>query len=1083
MKALQTGERFSIKEVISSNILNISVQNYNEILDNVFFSLLYKVNNRDIDYNKDLIVCNSDFTIDFDEISDLNVDKIYLLIHTNEDNLTKYNNSIIYINNFLSYSFDINLEQKAFEVFEIYKYKDIWKICFNPKGYTGGISSLLKNFNIFLEDINLSSIYVKQNINDDLFTEDKEDYLESDLGEDIMSIIGHECKICNFFYNPNDIYCSGCGSILSLIKIEPNISKIILYPNTDILKLKFENYGDEKDISFESRNNLVYYDKSNFILSKNQDINLSCKNLESGQKFSLDIKTNNSKVKSYNIEVQDNPDLEILINNEFLKDIIFIEDNIKYLPITIRSKNKSLFIIEKITLSKFELDKYSTYFNYVNSFDTKIILDDNVVSETKIVLNVKLLNSTQEYKYSLNLSFVRKEGIYFDKDKTPNYPFIGKKSLFKSISKPIELFYKIEDPSINIIGLDDKHELISLEKLNNEIKAKIKLNIDELDTGAYNLPFKIKYVQDSISYQGDYIHDLSIEVKEPKEIDLTIDFGTTNTCVAYGTSLLDMKIVYFPENEDLLEKYVHDSIPTLLYFENFDTEKYISDKFHYKNLFDAYFENTAWGWKKYFGSDLNLIFSDQKNKKIESFTIERLTALYLKKIIEKVKSDTDSIPVKFNFTYPANYESKKKVLIKAMKDLGYSDDKISVDLNESNALAYYFVTQSDKNNYSFLSPEIGKEEIFAIVDFGGGTTDITIAKTKNKSEEIDKKYVIEILDSSGPPELGGDYLDFELAKTLYEYLNPLIEGNIPFAENYKSFITRDSKNRSNLYKESFIKNTKFFLDISRKFKHDYKESNTDIIDNMISSFDLHDDQNKRIEGIKLKSLGIEDIGIKILDVLKKKSRDFISKSVNCLENLVTNLKSLDKIDKDFDLTKINIILCGNLSKLSLIEETFRNNKFENIKKPKSESDGKLGVIKGAFSYYHGNPDIELLGLNTLPVTIGYEFGGKFKTIFGRALSLSDTVPVYKLKTNLKNTKFSIFASLLTSNEIENQNIINNNQIYEISSINIDQKYLNKDIEIFIRITNQFIESNIINFGIKLSDEKNDPQPLDLKLKI
>jgi len=274
--------------------------------------------------------------------------------------------------------------------------------------------------------------------------------------------------------------------------------------------------------------------------------------------------------------------------------------------------------------------------------------------------------------------------------------------------------------------------------------------------------------------------NVGVELRPPEEaFYVAVDFGNTNTCVSfYNFNGNKYETVSLDSNspEDVLE------FPTIIDFDEFsepDTEEtgkgfkygYIIGKTKYavgsegNNL-----DHRIWHFKRKLGTDISAGRLDRKNR-LRKFTSEQLTGFFMKEVITRFEERTGHVIESMVITYPANFfDYQKQSLRRAVQSVRPEIDVIT-EISEPEALALDY----------FRKRELGREqELFAVFDFGGGSTDITVGLIWLQ----DNVRKIKVLLSIGLDQLGGDLLTFELARDIY---NRAYDANKGRSDNIEEF--------------------------------------------------------------------------------------------------------------------------------------------------------------------------------------------------------------------------------------------------------------------------------------------------------
>lgn len=896
-------------------------------------------------------------------------------------------------------------------------------------------------------------------------------------------------------------------------KLEPKINEyissipefgtnLIVYAEVNKVYFSLKNISSNniviksiKSADFEFQED---FQTTTIIPNESKDFTLAIKN--PSKNFGKIVIENNLQLKLYYyLKIEQKPNFELDIPEAIKKDNIFY---IEY--------NKNISEYDKGFLVNLKIDKGSDYIKNLKISPTELFLVGNYIKNQEIskesnfsfiikanhnITEKSNLKLTFDFKYSeiiksdLKIQFIKKSLLERDSTNTVLKEYL----LSKSNNFEYSINYKSEKQNLEIKKVFFKNktcnwiEYLRYIKKNNlyELIFEIKPSLfPQEKEGILIEKFEIHYVNEYgiLSQVEDEIH-IPITKTQNLKGPLVIDFGTTNSCVAWVSNEKNdskIKILEFEENNSTFE----DS-PTLLFFRKFKSsinlnEDILSDKQSYNTIFNLdIFNHSVWGWKKFFGEERKYTkkgYTDTLGY-MEEFDVINLTKIYLKKIIDSFTLKTNLTPVEFAFTYPTNYESKKLVLNQAMEEIGYSNcsEIILNEINEPNALAYYFATNNEK--YNFFQKEnlkLNEPIIYSIFDFGGGTTDITIAKLekievdeKTKiifpdgsiEEEIIKKekVIINILDTGAPPNVGGDYLDFEIGMLIKKELeknNASIEILYP-KDIHELFLSSDPKIRENV--SNILKDAR--LNIKHNYNHNIKNKVNGTNDKYeIAVSKIHYKKSNDLYFEKLSSYSVSRKSLD--DVINnhiKKGFDFLNRMIQNLYNLGV----IPTVRVDY------LFLCGNSSKLSVVEslskEYLRNRvekeiilDFDSVKK---------GVVIGATTYYTSNSDYELNKLSSLSFYLGSNIDGIFDILKSkdgfaqRGLALTENHIIFKTKTRRINNNFEeilySYNGIISNIATDKINIINNTEMSKACIINIPKELNNKEIFVYL-----YLDKNI-----------------------
>ncbi len=367
-------------------------------------------------------------------------------------------------------------------------------------------------------------------------------------------------------------------------------------------------------------------------------------------------------------------------------------------------------------------------------------------------------------------------------------------------------------------------------------------------------------------------YSLFVEVKPPTPLDypIGIDFGTTNSCLAYVEDEETMpRLAELEINEPRAE------VPTVFQFlaTNMKTERLelsnpLEPNEHHlvateneeaimrfgrqpfwqmndlwlnsdANEFWNFMSSICWNFKYALSQpdDQNFYISTGMsegilinghpsiNRRPISLTPVDQVAIYLRFMVEHFIGEFGYLPKEGVLTYPAVFNRQKQALQdaaeKALQDRGI---KLHLAISEPEAIAVYYVKkQLDEGN---LKDDMD-EQIIGVFDCGGGTTDMSIVRYTMNNNEAQ----VEILGSDGDNRLGGNLLTFHLAKYFYEQLVPeQYRSRYPFAKDLRDGLsTQDPSMKKNflcLYRlaEEIKTNSKAYESFDECFSQDsYKK--------------------------------------------------------------------------------------------------------------------------------------------------------------------------------------------------------------------------------------------------------------------
>ena len=368
-----------------------------------------------------------------------------------------------------------------------------------------------------------------------------------------------------------------------------------------------------------------------------------------------------------------------------------------------------------------------------------------------------------------------------------------------------------------------------------------------------------------------FYHPISLPIQirppQPLEFPVAVDFGTTNSCIAYiapGDQ----------SNEQLLEIDLGEDVsgigpsemPTVFQFlaikkpddlmeslqEPNANERWVSLKENevlvkfghtLKNLRfrSEDIPSISWGFKRTLKTpDEQIIYNDlgtgnislngrtytRGNRYIEVDAIAKV-GLYIRFLLESFQENTGYLPTEAVFTYPAVFNRQKDVLRKAIAWATQGMDiKPILDISEPEAIALDYAQDiADKQ-------EQDRDIVYGVFDCGGGTTDISIVRLTPQDYG---RPEIEILASDGDDFLGGDLLSFKIAQYLYFQMVPEVYRTLfPFPDTLDKALRLQVKIEEHNFSELYELAEKIKQN-SRITSLDKKEGIIDLIESRVAS--------------------------------------------------------------------------------------------------------------------------------------------------------------------------------------------------------------------------------------------------------
>ena len=234
---------------------------------------------------------------------------------------------------------------------------------------------------------------------------------------------------------------------------------------------------------------------------------------------------------------------------------------------------------------------------------------------------------------------------------------------------------------------------------------------------------------------------------------VAIDFGTSNTCVAYvdeggetvlwqePTILKFHKFNQYPPHAITFGQDVGNDDPPLTFATNFKPRLTRDEELYY--------------------------FDRQTPKNIQALRPSALARLYLTNALDRLFWKTDPKPGKALISYPADFPIETRRRMHEITDsLGLNSDSART-LTEPENIALYFALEpgspiKDKIK-STDSKELGKpgSATICVFDCGGGTTDVSVVRVSQ-----DDQISFEILATWGTDRFSGNYITYMIGMSI-----------------------------------------------------------------------------------------------------------------------------------------------------------------------------------------------------------------------------------------------------------------------------------------------------------------------------
>ena len=526
----------------------------------------------------------------------------------------------------------------------------------------------------------------------------------------------------------------------------------------------------------------------------------------------------------------------------------------------------------------------------------------------------------------------------------------------------------------------------------------IRIDPPEMELDGPNSDGKIEvaYVAGDNKQIHQKILNIPIEIRDPISLRhaLAIDFGNTSTCVASFDERNQLQVISLdPTFPNTLE------FPTIIEFVRFQSasDPEIGEGFRYgvvleQNRYAAVnnYLHRTWAFKSGIGAvdakDVTRI--DIENKASRTFTFEDLSRFYLSEVLNRFEERSGSRTGEAIITYPASFSRRQIDKLRSVALAAMPHIQVTAEISEPEALALNYF----RNN---PLPE-NKDLTFAVFDFGGGTTDISIGRIQSQNGY----QTITILVSIGLDWLGGEALTFRIARDIYAKACEHFDQPDPlFPEYYTDIFTISGVESQKLV------NFMHLMDVAEGIKTNkdgqldtlYKDGELSV---GIRSFHAHRQGGPQFCVVKYAK---EDFD--------KVARKKISQGIQKLSDLFFHLQEyqiIEALNLDF------IILGGNSARLPLVKEMLIEQfALDDDAIYFDPLDAKTAVAKGA-AYYgrlRKHPDATIIFDNAprLKYPLGIlDWEDRFKVVFPAGSKIGHDTPIaYTFRRITAETELAI----------------------------------------------------------------------------
>jgi len=399
---------------------------------------------------------------------------------------------------------------------------------------------------------------------------------------------------------------------------------------------------------------------------------------------------------------------------------------------------------------------------------------------------------------------------------------------------------------------------------------------------------------------------------------------------------------------------------------------------------------------------------DFKEKAISRDLVpEEIIRFIMMDLVRLTKTALRQRPVRFILSVPTLFTLRKKEILEqtfteAAKSLSLNLQVVK-SIDESLAAGLFYILLSGPRDERVNNKESYR---IMILDFGGGTTDITVLRVSQRpnSDGGFDVYEVEVVGAWGDATLGGEEITREIAKVLaVRFLGRPIDDDEDFSEIKKledeaeavkiavsELQTLQREMQGELEADRILEGSNLALRFNLAYL-DLKRSSTDDELRQLLEFYVNNNQQLKVQSSDFP--GGQFVLISAAEV------------VGIYQDKLETLKSevdllLNKIDRHAESShqtsvapKVDVLLlAGQSSQFPTVAEIFNDvaDYIDFVKDPKGELVLKECVSLGALYYsfiLHGDLDVRITGLNRIWTRIGRP---KFK--LGVGVQFQELIP-------------------------------------------------------------------------------------------
>lgn len=250
---------------------------------------------------------------------------------------------------------------------------------------------------------------------------------------------------------------------------------------------------------------------------------------------------------------------------------------------------------------------------------------------------------------------------------------------------------------------------------------------------------------------------------------LCVDLGTTNTCVAWAhEGRAEVRLLDVDPLDGLGE--VH---PSLVYFHDFEAAEYrfgaVQREAMYVDL--QTFLGTATEFKPELGREAAGSFYIDARGQVQRRTPREAAAVYLRHVFGELKRlHLGDVPAQVHLSYPISFDESERAVLEGLVGEAVAWEGVTVLALASEPAALLGALLYDPEG---MPVAVGESRVFAVFDFGGGTTDILITRVERPAED-DEVYSHLAQDVV---ERGGEELTRRLARAIWPRVRRALAGS------------------------------------------------------------------------------------------------------------------------------------------------------------------------------------------------------------------------------------------------------------------------------------------------------------------